>query len=242
MFGVWGEDMPRWSVRERALSSGHHPDHAPGAERVMLGSTAMARAADTIVGRSAELAAIDGALAELERRRFVALELAGEPGIGKTRAARGARRPRRRGRVARALGPRRGARARPAVLDVRGRARRLRARASSRAAWRSWPRTSGRARARAAVAARARRRAAARPSLPHAPRGAAAARAARRDQAARARARRRPLGRLRLDRAARRAAAPPARRAGADRRRGAAAAASRAAPAALGAGAPHRRT
>ena len=44
----------------------------------------MARAADTLVGRSTELAAVDSALAGLERGCFAALELAGEPGIGKT--------------------------------------------------------------------------------------------------------------------------------------------------------------
>jgi DNA-binding CsgD family transcriptional regulator len=45
----------------------------------------MSLVADQLVGRAAELAVIDRALGELERRRFGALELVGEPGIGKTR-------------------------------------------------------------------------------------------------------------------------------------------------------------
>ena len=45
----------------------------------------MAQPADQLVGRAAELGVIDSALAGLERRTFGALELAGEPGIGKTR-------------------------------------------------------------------------------------------------------------------------------------------------------------
>ena len=45
----------------------------------------MAQPAEQIVGRAAELGEIDEALAGLERRRFCALELVGEPGIGKTR-------------------------------------------------------------------------------------------------------------------------------------------------------------
>jgi ATP/maltotriose-dependent transcriptional regulator MalT len=46
---------------------------------------AMTAVADQLVGRSAELGAIDQALADLERRSFAALEVRGEPGIGKTR-------------------------------------------------------------------------------------------------------------------------------------------------------------
>src|SRR5918995_3151930 len=45
----------------------------------------MAQPADQLVGRAAELGVIDHALAELERRSFGALELRGEPGMGKTR-------------------------------------------------------------------------------------------------------------------------------------------------------------
>ena len=45
----------------------------------------MARPAEQLVGRAAELASVDGTLAELSGGRFCALELAGEPGIGKTR-------------------------------------------------------------------------------------------------------------------------------------------------------------
>jgi tetratricopeptide (TPR) repeat protein len=45
----------------------------------------MAKSAQQLVGRIAELGALDHALAELERGRSGALELVGEPGIGKTR-------------------------------------------------------------------------------------------------------------------------------------------------------------
>src|SRR5688572_18093829 len=45
----------------------------------------MGLAVEQLVGRAAELGAIDSALAELERRSFSALEFVGEPGIGKTR-------------------------------------------------------------------------------------------------------------------------------------------------------------
>src|SRR5262245_305266 len=48
----------------------------------------MAQPAEQLVGRAAELGVIDGALAGLERRTFGALELVGEPGIGKTRLLR----------------------------------------------------------------------------------------------------------------------------------------------------------
>jgi predicted ATPase/DNA-binding CsgD family transcriptional regulator len=41
--------------------------------------------AEQLVGRAEELGALDDALAELDRARSVALELVGEPGIGKTR-------------------------------------------------------------------------------------------------------------------------------------------------------------
>ena len=45
----------------------------------------MAKRADQLVGRTAELGVIDEVLAELQRRSFGALELRGEPGMGKTR-------------------------------------------------------------------------------------------------------------------------------------------------------------
>ena len=46
----------------------------------------MARVAEQqLVGRTAELEAFDRALAELEQGASVAVELVGEPGIGKTR-------------------------------------------------------------------------------------------------------------------------------------------------------------
>jgi ATP/maltotriose-dependent transcriptional regulator MalT len=57
----------------------------------------MAQPSEQLVGRAAELALLDAALAELERGCFVGLEIAGEPGIGKTRllAELGARADRR---------------------------------------------------------------------------------------------------------------------------------------------------
>ena len=45
----------------------------------------MPQLAEKLVGRAAELGALDEALAELERRNSRLLEIAGEPGIGKTR-------------------------------------------------------------------------------------------------------------------------------------------------------------
>jgi ATP-dependent Clp protease ATP-binding subunit ClpA len=45
----------------------------------------MATAAEQLVGRAAELEVLEGSLAGLERRRSSAVELLGEPGIGKTR-------------------------------------------------------------------------------------------------------------------------------------------------------------
>jgi predicted ATPase len=45
----------------------------------------VAQGLEQLVGRTAELGALDGALAEVERSRPVALALVGEPGIGKTR-------------------------------------------------------------------------------------------------------------------------------------------------------------
>jgi DNA-binding NarL/FixJ family response regulator/tetratricopeptide (TPR) repeat protein len=45
----------------------------------------MPQLAEQLIGRAAELGVIDSALADLERRSFGALELVGEPGIGKTR-------------------------------------------------------------------------------------------------------------------------------------------------------------
>src|SRR3712207_4676165 len=48
----------------------------------------MAVVADQLVGRSAELGVIDCALAGLRDKAFGALEVVGEPGIGKTRLLR----------------------------------------------------------------------------------------------------------------------------------------------------------
>jgi MoxR-like ATPase len=83
----------------------------------------MAALAEQLVGRTAELASLDQALDELQRGRSGALELVGEPGIGKTRLlAELAARADERGQ----LGPDRqgvGAGGRPAVLGLRRRAR-----------------------------------------------------------------------------------------------------------------------
>src|SRR5689334_17564022 len=78
-----------WEKRRRAAPDPHrgrtlipHPD----LQRVYAArGFAMAQPAEQLVGRAAELGVIEGALAGLERRSFGALELAGEPGIGKTR-------------------------------------------------------------------------------------------------------------------------------------------------------------
>jgi predicted ATPase len=52
----------------------------------MLGARAtMAQRAEQIVGRAAEIGSFEEALDEVARRRPGALELVGEPGIGKTR-------------------------------------------------------------------------------------------------------------------------------------------------------------
>jgi hypothetical protein len=58
------------------------------------GNPRLAKVLEHLVGRAAELSSLDGAMAGLERGKPVALVLAGEPGIGKTRllaelAARG---------------------------------------------------------------------------------------------------------------------------------------------------------
>ena len=145
-----------------------------------------------LVGRADELALLEGALAELTRGEWEGMSgLLGEPGIGKTRLLVRARRPSRTPRPARALGLRLGARTRPAVLGVRGRARRVRPRVSTRACSTSldedvrtelgnvFPSLS-RARGPGRGGAPAR-------ALPHPPRGARAARAARCDHDPRAR-------------------------------------------------------
>ena len=116
-------------------------------------------------------------------------------------------------RLHRALRKRLRVRAGPAVLGVRGRARRVRGGPRSAPAGAARGRRARRARAGAPLAVRVRRRERSRapgPALPRPSRGRRAAPAPGGDEAARARARRRPLGRLRLDRPARRASAPPA--------------------------------
>jgi DNA-binding CsgD family transcriptional regulator/tetratricopeptide (TPR) repeat protein len=52
---------------------------------MLAGGLVMPQLAEQLIGRAAELGVIDSALADLERRSFGALELVGEPGIGKTR-------------------------------------------------------------------------------------------------------------------------------------------------------------
>ena len=61
----------------------------------------MAQRAEHFVGRADELGVLAERVAQLERGRGGALELTGEPGIGKSAAARRARRARRRTRAAR---------------------------------------------------------------------------------------------------------------------------------------------
>ena len=86
------------------------------------------------MGAPRSCGALDRALAELDRGGPAALELVGEPGIGKTRLLAELAGSRRRARAPRARRVRVGARARLAVLGVRRRARRVRRRGSSRVA------------------------------------------------------------------------------------------------------------
>ena len=126
----------------------------------------MALLAEQLVGRAAEVETLDSALAELQRGRPAALELVGEPGIGKTRLLAELGRPRGRARLPRALRQRLRARERPAVLGVRRRARRLRPGARAARARRARRRRARRARPRAAVARAAAGERAGR-ALPH---------------------------------------------------------------------------
>ena len=87
----------------------------------------MSAAHPSIVGRPAELDAFERILDALETdRTAAALPLVGEPGIGKTRLLAELARSRRRPRPPRPVGLRVRARARPAVLGLRRRARRVR--------------------------------------------------------------------------------------------------------------------
>ena len=52
------------------------------------GTRAMALGSEQIVGRAAELGALDDALDEVATGRFVSLQVVGEPGMGKTRLLR----------------------------------------------------------------------------------------------------------------------------------------------------------
>ena len=104
----------------------------------------MADLAEHLVGRAAELDALDTALARGRAGRRGAIELVGEPGIGKTRLLAELAPARRRARTSRARRPRVGARARPAVLGLRRRAGRVRRKGSTRGASRVWTTTRGR--------------------------------------------------------------------------------------------------
>ena len=176
----------------------------------------MALLTEQLVGRAEELGSLDQVLAELERGDVGAVELIGEPGIGKTRLLGRARRSRGRAGPARPLGLRVRARARPAVLGVRRCAGRVRARARAQSAQRPRRRRTDGARARLPfpVGARNRRR-----GWRSSTSATAVHRAVRalleqlaNDAAARARARRPPLGGRGVRRAGRRAPAPPAGR------------------------------
>ena len=132
---------------------------------------AMVTTAQELVGRPAELDVFDGILADLEQGLSGAIELVGEPGIGKTRLlAELAARADGRG-LPRALRLRVGARARSAVLGLRRRARRVRRRArptpcssvwtprrapSSRTSSRAWSRSTTAAGRRSRTSATAR--------------------------------------------------------------------------------------
>ena len=183
-----------------------HPELGPSRSW----SPAHDRACRHLIGRAAEL----GASTRRSRARAGAARpstLVGEPGIGKTRLLAELGRGPTRG-AARALRLRLGARGRPAVLGLRRRARRVPRRArpgppADPGATRHGPssRTCCPSLAAAGPGAASRGRA-----LPDPPGGPRAARGALRDQAARARARRPPLGGRGLGRADRHAAAPPA--------------------------------
>ena len=175
---------------------------------------------DALVGRADELGALDQALDELDEVRRARSSWWASPGSARRACSPSSRaRADARGHLV-LVGLGVGARARPAVLGLRRRARRVRRGPRARRLADAGRRRASGARAGLPVAVRARRRprggAPAR-ALPQPPRGPRAARAACGDEAARARARRPPLGRLGVGRAARRAAAPPAGRGRADR-------------------------
>ena len=101
----------------------------------------MAQGAERLVGRTGEVGQIEDALAALAEGRPAVIELVGEPGIGKTRLLAELARARGRAWPDRALGLGLRARARPAVLGVRRRARRLRARPRAGAVSQDWQMT-----------------------------------------------------------------------------------------------------
>ena len=181
-------------------------------------------------------------------RRSTAGRLGGAGGRRRARnrqdaAARRARRSRRRARASRPLRIRLGARARPALRGLRGRARRIPPGPRAAPPRRAGRRRRGRARERLPVALRGSRRNGSGLStraLPQPPRRPRAPRAADGDEAARARAGRRPLGGLGLRRPDRRAA-PAATRCGRPHRHGHAAAAGARAPLAGARAGPARR-
>ena len=165
-----------------------HPDRGYAGPTVALSH-------DHPVGREPELERLGQALDDLERGGNPCVAVEGEAGIGKTLAAVRAAAPGRGAGPSRPGGSGGGVRARPAVRRLGRRARRLRRLAGPR-------RGVGHRRA-ALDRAGVRRRAA--PSPPRAARAAGGDRGA---QAARAGPRRPALERRRLDRGARRAAAP----------------------------------
>ena len=178
----------------------------------------MAQGGGQFVGRVEEIAALDEALARLDEGGSAAIELVGEPGIGKTRllAELAARADARR--AARALGLCVGARAGSAVLGLRRCARRVPAWARPELA-----RPAGRGRpcrARAGLSdplAAGERPRGCRPAraVSQPPRRAACCSSTWQGTAARARARRPALGRLGVRRAARCAVPSRARGSGA---------------------------
>ena len=112
---------PEWAT---LISRSTGPDLGWGQKRQMALAT-------YLVGRVSELDSVDRLLAQVGGGGSATLELVGEPGIGKTRllAELAARADAREYLVL--SGPAVGARARPAVLDLRRRARRVRPRPRS---------------------------------------------------------------------------------------------------------------
>src|SRR5918994_7669410 len=75
---------PAWRCAA-APTSGQHPDFLGSSSDLSSPERKMVVLAEHLVGRTEELGSLDHALSELDRGRSAALELVGEPGIGKTR-------------------------------------------------------------------------------------------------------------------------------------------------------------